>query len=1015
MSSPLQLDVLNQCLRRGSQSVSLTPKAFTVLRYLMDHHGQLVTKDALLNAAWPEVYVSDAALKVCIRRLRQTLGDHARTPQFIETIPWRGYRFIGAIPLLDATPQPQHVADNGHSPPVANQTRKRQRTPRLSARTGAEQRSRQPASVLPTLSPLPALPSTTHFVGRAIALQKFHHWLHSVLRGERRTIFVTGETGIGKTELVETFLATLKTNSQYWIARGQCLEHYGTGEPYLPVLDALNRLCRQPGHEQLVTTLHQHAPTWLAQMPSILTPAERKRLHREGHGVSQDYMLREMAETVEALSADRPFILVLEDLHWSDYATLDLVALLARRHEAARVFIITTYRPHDTNGSTHPLKLLKHELVAHNQGEELSLNFLNQAEVSEYLAFRFPHGEFVPALAHVIHQRSEGNPLFMVNMIEYLIGQGVLRQQAGRWELQADLRQGSLDVPASLQAMIEAQIDRLSQEHQQVLEVASVAGLEFSAAALAVSLAGDVATVEDSCTHIIRHAHFLQPAGESTWPDGTLSTQYKFIHSLYQQVLYHRLPAGKRAHLHQRIGHQLEQAYGSQTEQIATDLAVHFERGREYPRAIHYRRASADTALRRYAYREAIAHLTVALELLKTEPDTPERNQQQISLYSTLGAALIATQGYAAPAVERAYDRARFLCQQGATTTQAFPALRGLWAFYIVRADFPTARELAEQLIEITRDANDPSLVLEAHRAMGQTVYVLGELEAARHHLERSHSLYHPQAHHLHVSRYGQDPAVVCLSYCAIILSLLGSPEQARQQSKAALTLAKEQGHPYTLSLAYYYASLLHQFVRDPQRTHELATATIALSQDQGFAYCLATGTFLQGWALTAQGQVKEGLRLMHDGISAYNATGAALAQPYFHALLAEGYGKIGQIRKGLQSIQDAFAAVHDPAHYLYGAELYRIRGELLQSKRHSLRTHTDGAESCFQQALTIARKQGAKLFELRTLVSQRHGSVQQEQQNRILRELAAVYHSFPEDADTVDLRTAQALLTNCS
>lgn len=1003
MSSPLRLDVINQCLRRGAQLVALTPKAFTVLRYLMAHTGQLVTKEELLNAAWPEVYVSDAALKVCIRRLRQTLGDHSRTPQFIETIPWRGYRFIGAIPLLDVTPQPLRATNRSHYPPVASQNRKRQRAPR------------QPVSALPTLFPLSPPPSLVHFTGRTLALQKFHQWLHCVLRGERRTIFVTGETGIGKTALVETFLEPLTISSQYWIARGQCIEHYGTGEPYLPVLDALNRLCRQPGREQLVATLRQHAPTWLAQMPSVLAPAERKRLHREVHGVSQDQMLREMAETVETLSAARPFIFVLEDLHWSDYATLDLLALLARRREAARVFVIATYRPNDVNGSPHPLKLLKHELVAHGQGEELSLDFLSPADIGEYLTLRFPHSEFVPAFAHLIHQRSEGNPLFMVNMIEYLIGHGVLRQDEGRWELQEEPQHLSVGVSANLQAMIEAQIDRFSQEQQQLLEVASVAGLEFSTTVLAIGLAQDVVIVEDLCTHLVRHSHFLQSSGESSWPDGTLSTQYKFVHSLYQQVLYNRLPVGRRAALHHRIGLQIELAYGSQVNHVASELAVHCERGRDYRRALQYRRMAAEQALRQYAYREAIEHLTIALELLKTEPATAEREQQEITLYCTLGTALSALHGYAAATVERAYARARFLCQQAKITAHLFPVLRGLWSFYIVRADFLTARELAEKLIEIAQNENDPSIVLEAHRAMGQTLYGLGELEAARQHLERSHSLYHPQAHHLHVSRYGQDPAVVCLSYCAIILLLLGSPEQAQQQSEAALTLAKEQGHPYTLSLAYYYASLLHQFVRDPQRTHELATATIALSQDQGFAYCLATGTFLQGWALTTQGQVKEGLRLMHDGISAYNATGAAIAQPYFHALLAEVYGKIGQTRKGLQSIQDAFTTVYDPAHYLYGAELYRIRGELLQSKRHSLRTRNDGAESCFQQALAIARKQGAKLFELRTLVSQRHGSVQQEQQNRILRELATVYHSFHEGADTVDLRTAQALLADCS
>ncbi len=1011
MSSPLRLDVINQCLRHGPQAVPLTPKAFTVLRYLMDHGDQLVTKEELLNAAWPEVYVSDAALKVCIRRLRQTLGDHSRTPQFIETIPWRGYRFIGTIPLLEATPQPRPTADRSRHPSVANQARNHRRGPQPSAPIGAEQRSRQPTSALPTLPSLLSPPATTHFVGRTLALQKFHQWLDSVFRGDRRTIFITGETGIGKTALVEAFLETLKPIAPYWIARGQCIEHYGTGEPYLPVLDALNRLCRQPGHEQLVATLRQHAPTWLTQMPSIVTPAERKRLQREVQGVSRDQMLREMAETIETLSVEKPFLFVLEDMHWSDYATLDLLALLARRREAARVFVIATYRPHETNGDPHPLKLLKHELVAHGQGEELSLDLLNQAEVSDHLTLRFPRSEFTPALARIIHEHSEGNPLFMINMIEYLISHGVLRQDQGRWELREEPQQLSVGVSANLQEMIEAQIDRLSQEHQQLLEVASVAGLQFSTTMLAVGLAQESGAVENHCAHLARHAHFLQPAGENIWPDGTLSTHYRFVHSLYQQVLYDRIPPGRRTALHLRFGQQLELAYGSQANRVATELALHFERGREYARALRYRRTAAEQALRQYAYREALNHLTIALELLKAAPATVEREQQEITLSCTLGTTLAALHGYASPMVERAYARARALCQRVDTTAQSFPVLRGLWSFYIVRADFVTARELAEQLTQIAQRDNEAATLIEAQRALGYTLYLIGDLEAAHEHLLRSLDIYDPQRHGAHAFLYGQDPGVICRSHYALVLLLQGYPDQALHHSLMALALAKEQRHPYTLALASYHATVLHQSLGNPQRTQELAEAMMALSQEHGFAYCLAGGMVLQGWALAAQGQVKAGLRQMQEGIAAYETTGSAIAQPYFRALLADAHGKNGSVKKGLQCVDEAFTAVRDPAHYIYAPELYRIRGELLRSTPHLSPMRNESAESCFQQALTLAHNQGAKFFELRTLISQSQRLAPHERRNGTQQQLASVYQWFHEGADTADLRTARALL----
>jgi predicted ATPase len=292
-------------------------------------------------------------------------------------------------------------------------------------------------------------------------------------------------------------------------------------------------------------------------------------------------------------------------------------------------------------------------------------------------------------------------------------------------------------------------------------------------------------------------------------------------------------------------------------------------------------------------------------------------------------------------------------------------------------------------------------------------LYLIGDLETAHAHLHRSLDIYDPQRHGAHALLYGQDPGVICRSHFALLLLLLGYPEQALHHSDTALALAHEQGHPYTLALAYYHAAVLHQSLRNPQRTHELAAATIARSQEQGFAYCRAGGTFLQGWALAAQGHVKEGLSLMQDGVAAYESTGSAIAQPYFRALLAEVYGKNGYVKKGLLCVDEAFAAVRDPAHYIYAPELYRIRGELLQNKPPLLRAPNDGAESCFRQALALAHKQGAKFFELRTLVSKSQGLAPQERQNGTQQQLAAVYQWFHEGADMDDLRTAQALLAD--
>ncbi|MBI3304450.1 MAG: hypothetical protein HYZ72_20500 [Deltaproteobacteria bacterium] len=306
-----------------------------------------------------------------------------------------------------------------------------------------------------------------------------------------------------------------------------------------------------------------------------------------------------MAEAVEALTAERGLVLRFEDLHWSDYSTLNLISYLARRRERARLLMIGTYRPVEVLGNGHPLRTVTQELQLHGYCAELPLGWLTEAAVAEYLAVRFGVGAqhrpgfstgHVPlqSLAQVIHQHTEGNPLCMVNVVEHVMAQGALVQVDGRWVLRGGVEEVAGGVPENLRQMIEKHLDRLSPEEQRVLEVASVAGMEFSAAAVAagVEAAGD--EVEERCAGLARRGQFLQARGLAEWPDGTVAARYGFIHALYQEVVYERVPAGRRVHLHRRIGEREEAAYDNRAGEIAAELAVHFERGRDYRRAVHY-------------------------------------------------------------------------------------------------------------------------------------------------------------------------------------------------------------------------------------------------------------------------------------------------------------------------------------------------------------------------------------------------------------------------------------------
>src|SRR6185437_10294874 len=422
-----RLDLTNECLWNGARAISLRPKAFAVLKLLIDNPGQLLTKQQVLDTVWQGTFVGDAVLKDNIRQLREALDDDAGSPAYIETAHRRGYRFIGK--LFEPAPAKKFGA-----------------TPNI------------PTAIPQAVSaPTPA----QEVLGRQAELAIMRGWLEQAMRGERQTVFVTGEPGIGKTTIVQAFLEQRSRDSGVLVARGQCLEHYGSGEAYLPVLDAFSRLCRSAAATPVLNCLRQHAPSWLAQMPSVIAPAERSLLYSHAQVATRERMLREMAEAIETLSSENPFLLLLEDLHWSDYSTLDLISYLARRHDRARLMVIGTYRPVDVIVGDHPLRGVKRELQAHKLCRELPLEYLAEEAVAEYLNSRFPGNQLPARLRRTIYRRTEGNPLFMVNLVEYLIDQKMIVEEKGGWKLRVELSVVEKGIPANLRQLIEKQIERL--------------------------------------------------------------------------------------------------------------------------------------------------------------------------------------------------------------------------------------------------------------------------------------------------------------------------------------------------------------------------------------------------------------------------------------------------------------------------------------------------------------------------------------------------------------------------
>ena len=967
---PFRLDWESGSLwRETKQLPQLRAKNLAVLRSLVEHAGQLVPTEEFVRSIWQNYPSAREALKQSIFQLRHVLGDSATNPRFIETVGQRGYRFIATVQWEQ--PQEENTL----------------------------------ASV----------------IGREKELRKLQELFEHVRQGKRQLVFISGEPGVGKTTLVDAFLRGISSNPTVWVGQGQCIEQYGQGEAYLPVLDALGHLRDRSGIELFVQFFARYAPTWLLQMPALLDHVDMDTLQRKTHGTNRERMLREFIEAVEAFTIQAEsqpaplLVLIVEDLHWGDYSTVDLLSALARRRTPARLMIIGTYRSAGGLSNNHPLRPLLQELRSHGQCSELPLNGWQEADIEQYLTKRFPHSVLPARLASFLYQRTRGNPLFLVHLINDLIEQHLLVKDDEGWAFQGTLEVIATYVPETSRQLILRQMARVTPQEAHVLSAASVAGTEFSAAAVAAALQTDLEAIEESCQQLVEGEEFLRPAGISEWPDTTKTSRYAFRHALFQELWYEQVPLQRRQRFHRHIGERLEQAYTHHTKDVAAELALHFEQGRDFQRALPYLQQAAQNAIQRFAHQEAASHLTRGLQLLTTLPDTPTRARQELGLQITLGPTLMVAKGYAAPEVEHAFSRARELCQQMGDALPLFPVLLGTCGFYLVRAELQKARELGAHCLNLAQQGRDPDQLLGSHSVLGLTLFYQGAFSVAHEHQQQVLALYDPQRHRMVALRSGEDARITGLYQRAIALWLLGYPQQALLKGQEAFALAQDLGHPFIRTGALVWTGCWLPFLRrDVHVVQSQAKTVVALSRDLGFPVWAAVGRIFQGWALVEQEQKEEGTHHLEQGLAALRATGAGLNYPNYMALLAEAYAKGGQPDRGLALLAESFAIIDKTGERHFAAELHRLKGELLLQQRATQETGSgvyQEAEEYFQKALAIARTQHARSLELRAVMSlyRLHSAQGREEASRSA--LTVLYDSFTEGWETPDLQEAKALL----
>ena len=685
-----ELDEKNARLSQNGQPISLPPKAFAVLCALARQSGQLVTKSELLDVVWGHQHVSESVLKTIISELRVVLSDSAKQPRFVETASRRGYRFIAAI-------RPWSARDV----PFAE-------------------------SALPDLRvrPVTERVETSPMIGRQATLDQLHAAWNNTIAGRRQIFWVAGEAGVGKTTLIDNFVAELGPNTY---AYGQCVEQYGAGEPYLPVLEAVGVLCRND--PSLIPLLRAIAPTWLLQLPWLISETEREVLRRELAGMGHERMLRELGELLERYTLQQPLLLVTEDLHWSDHATIHLIDHIARRRGSMRLMWLASFRLAEVIAEDHPLKSLRHELRLHRLCDEIVLDPFSEQDLADYIGNRFPGSEVSEPFVRALHVRTDGLPLFVVNVIDDLatldIFQSSATEPAGEIILPTQ-------VPENLAGVIEKQIARLSPEQQELLEAASVCGMEFWPSTLGDALARDASWAAQHCNELARRQNWLSEVAVDQQPNGKLNMRYAFRHALYRQVFYQRIGSLARSQLHRRIAVSLESSRAAGSAVTAAELASHFELSHDLAAALRYLTEAIDHALRHFAPREALVLSTHALSLLSRSPVDSQRDALELALTAMRGVAAAQLFGVSSLDAKGAFERAKALLEVLPEHPLRSLVLHALGLVLLVRGEYAEARALSERIYELSEKYADPILLLSACSVLGQIHTLQGRQQDGR-------------------------------------------------------------------------------------------------------------------------------------------------------------------------------------------------------------------------------------------------------------------------------------------
>jgi DNA-binding winged helix-turn-helix (wHTH) protein len=942
---PFQLDLAEERLWKDGKELRLQRKPMAILRFLVEHPRRLVTQDEIVAAVWGKVVMSENLLRTHVRNLRQVIGDG-----LIETVVGRGYRFLADVREVDD---------------VANTTA-----------------DGMPSEAAPLL------------VGRADELDALHAAYRSAAARRRGIVFIAGDAGLGKTTIVDAFLAQACPTGRAWAGRGASVEQYGSGEAYLPVLHAMAGLCKGRSGDRVIDVLGRHAPTWLVQMPDLVPAARVEELQRIVSMASQPRMLREIAEALEALSADRPVVLALDDLQWSDPSTAELLAFLGRRSEPARLLVVGTYRPAELP-KTHPLQRVIGELEVHKQASTVTLRPLPRESLEDVFALRYSGHAFPKELEGIVFQLTGGNPLFVTTFLDDLEGRDLIGVKDGRWQLLTPLEDVGARRPDSIRRLIHIQLDRLPVPEQRLLEAASVAGDTFASGVLAPCLGLEADDADSLCESLANAHRFLRYLGTEPWPDGTIQTRYAFAHSLYRDAARARASSASLRAFHRAIAGRLQAGHPGKEEEVAAELAGHFDEARQPSEALGFHLLAGERAARVHGHVEAIGHFQRARTLLEGLPHGATRDELELRCLDGLGPSFFSVHATTSPELGPTLERTAELARTLKDDTRLGGALLGLQRLRMLEGQLRAIGEHAEELDGVASRLPDERL--------GQSATFLRASAAFfRARFEESHAEFARVSGPESTGGEAHPLRPIARAQMAVLAWVTGQVDTALSLAKGAVSTADSFRDPFVIVHALSNLALIHAWRGEASATLEAATRASDLAGEARVTFFGVRARVLAAWAHSQLGAEKG----VVEALLAEPIDLAGVRRTLDAGVLAETHWRLHQRERALDAVDGALAHARDTDERVGEPELLRLRGELLNGD------YAAEAMRLLEGAFELAGQQGSPSFALRAATSlcrARTGT----RKRHALTELRRIVATFAEGAETGDLRAANALLAH--